>query len=345
MSTNEARPQRSATAALVLIAAFAFLYLIRSILLPFVLPLVVAYVLEPLIKLLSARLRVSRRVVAGCVFLVLIGVLAFVGWLVAPVLVRLTARLNADLTETLAGFLNNLLHGHAISLFGHSLSAKQMAAEAIRTLQDWTGNGVGMMKLAALGIAVVMGAILSVVLFAYFLIDGPAIARSAFRLVPPAQRPIATRVLIRLDPILRRYFVGIALVVIYATCAAYLGLGILLGVRHALMLALITGFLELIPVVGPASAAIIAGLVATQEARSASEIVNFVIYAFALRISIDQFFGPLVLGKAASVSPVLVIFCFLAGGLLFGIVGVILAMPVALGIKTTLFVLYDEPRN
>jgi predicted PurR-regulated permease PerM len=68
----------------------------------------------------------------------------------------------------------------------------------------------------------------------------------------------------------------------------------------------------------------------------------YVIYAAALRISIDQFIGPIVLGKAAYIHPVLVIFCFLSGALLFGLVGVILAVPTAIAIKSTLTVLYRE---
>jgi predicted PurR-regulated permease PerM len=116
-----------------------------------------------------------------------------------------------------------------------------------------------------------------------------------------------------------------------------------LGLHHAVVLALVTGFLEVIPLVGPAAAAVIAGLVAVQEAKSTAGIIGYVIYAIALRISIDQFFGPIVLGRAGRIPPVLVIFCFLAGGLLFGVVGVVMAVPVALSIRTTLRVLYDQP--
>jgi predicted PurR-regulated permease PerM len=49
-----------------------------------------------------------------------------------------------------------------------------------------------------------------------------------------------------------------------------------------------------------------------------------------------------VLGKAAYMRPVLVIFCFLAGGMLFGIVGVILAVPAALAVKAILGEVYEE---
>jgi len=49
-----------------------------------------------------------------------------------------------------------------------------------------------------------------------------------------------------------------------------------------------------------------------------------------------------VLGKAAYLPPVMVIFCFLAGGMLFGIVGVVMAVPVALAVKALLGEVYRE---
>jgi len=71
-------------------------------------------------------------------------------------------------------------------------------------------------------------------------------------------------------------------------------------------------------------------------------ILDYALYATALRLSIDQLIGPIVLGAAARLHPVLIIFCFLAGGVVFGIPGVILAVPVALLIKSTLATLYGD---
>ena len=89
--------------------------------------------------------------------------------------------------------------------------------------------------------------------------------------------------------------------------------------------------------------AVAAGLVAFLQAKSVWGILGFAIYLTAIRLSIDQMVGPLILGKAARVHPTLVIFCFLAGGALFGIVGVILAVPAALTVKVVLAGIYGEP--
>jgi predicted PurR-regulated permease PerM len=182
------------------------------------------------------------------------------------------------------------------------------------------------------------------VLMGYFLIDSHTIADGVFWLVPPRRRPQVGRIWQELDPLLRRYFIGVAVVVAYAAAAAYLGLGLVLGLHQALVLALLTGLLEIIPMIGPLAAAVMAGLVAVQQAATSWDIWAYVGYAIALRLSIDQLIGPLVLGSAARVHPVLVIFCFLAGGALFGVVGMILAVPAALLVKVTLSVLYREAR-
>jgi predicted PurR-regulated permease PerM len=178
--------------------------------------------------------------------------------------------------------------------------------------------------------------------FVYFLLDIQRIAQGLLWLAPPGRRPFIRHLWRELEPILRRYFIGIAVVVTYAAIAAYIGLGLILHLHHAVLLALLTGILELVPIVGPGLSALIGGLVAIQDAAGAWNRLGYVVYAVALRISIDQFFGPLVLGRATHVQPPLVIFCFLAGGVLLGITDVILAVPVALGIEVGLAVLYAE---
>ena len=90
------------------------------------------------------------------------------------------------------------------------------------------------------------------------------------------------------------------------------------------------------------AAAIVAGLVSLQTATGFMSILDYALYATALRLSIDQLVGPIVLGAAARLHPVLIIFCFLAGGVVFGIPGVILAVPLALLIKSTLATLYGD---
>ena len=346
MSLEDERAERSSnlTIVMVVVGLVAFLYLVRDILLPFVVSAIVAFVATPLVDWLAARTGAPRWLYALAVLFAILGLGAILGLLGAPPLLHELQRVAADLQGTVTGFLRVLLGNGTLDLMGRRLDATGVGAMIAGEAQTWMAQDGHVLELAAVGVAGFFGGILTIVLLGYFLLDAHRIGRGLAWLIPPRCRPLASRVGRDLEPLLRRYFIGVGLVVLYASTAAYIGLGLVLKIQHAVFLALITGLLELIPFVGPAASAVIAGLVAVQQASSGWSIIAYIIYATALRISIDQFFGPLVLGRAAYVPPVLIIFCFLAGGLLFGIAGVILSVPVALCIKVLLREIYGEGR-
>ena len=327
----------------VVVGLIVFLYFVKAILLPFVVSAIVAFVATPLVDWLAARTRLPRWVYALGVLFTLMALGALLGWLGAPPLLREVQRILGDLQGTVTTLVRVLVGNGTLDLMGQRLDATGIGAMIAREAQAWMAQDGRILEVAALGVAGIFGGILTLVLLGYFLLDAHRIGRGLAWLIPPRYRLFTTRVGRDLEPILRRYFIGVGLVVLYASTAAYIGLGLVLNIQHAVFLALITGLLELIPFVGPAASAVIAGLVAVQQASSGWSIITYCIYATVLRISIDQFVGPLVLGRAAYVPPVLVIFCFLAGGLLFGIVGVMLSVPVALSIKVLLAVIYQEP--
>jgi predicted PurR-regulated permease PerM len=329
----------------VLVVTALILYEIQWILPPFVFAALIAYICTPPIDWMAARARLPRALFASITFLILLLIAALVGWLGIPPLVRELTRVLTDFQSIVQALANAALGEGKVSVFGTTADAGQVTQAVVGAVRSWLGQAGNLALLGGVGFASMFGAILTLVLLCYFLLTGPSLARGALMLVPPKQRPLIVHICLQLDPVLRRYFVGVLVVVAYASVAAYIGLGLFLGIPHAAFLALLTGFLEMLPVVGPGASAVIAGLVAVHYAKGIGPIFAYAMYATALRISIDQVFGPLALGTAARVHPVLVILCFLAGGLLFGVIGVIMAVPVALVVKVTLAWLYDEPQN
>lgn len=330
------------TTIFVLIAVAVILYEIQWMLPPFVLAGLLAYIITPAIDWASAHSRLPRMLFVLLTFSLFVLFAMLIGYLGIPPLAREMTRVFSDFETIVRELAQHVVGSGKTSLFGQSMDAAQLAATASTGLRNWfTQTGV----LATFGAAIfgtMFGLILTFVLLFYFLLSGPGMARGMLKLVPPRQRPLILHIWTVLDPVLRRYFIGVIIVVAYAAAAAYVGLGLVLGIPHAVFLALLTGVLEMIPVIGPGAAVAIAGLVAIHYAAGIGAIIAYALYATALRISIDQLFGPLVLGAAARLHPVLVIFCFLSGALLFGVVGVIMAVPVALIVKVTLALLYDE---
>lgn len=319
------------------------LYLIREILFPFVFAGVLAYVCTPPIDWLARRTRAPRWIYAVLVLVALMSVAALIGWLGVPPLIKQVTQAGGNLQGSLEGMLRQFLGKGTINLLGTPVNAHDIAQNLITGLHQVFSDSTRVFTLLAFGFAGMFGFILCWVLLGYLLIAGARTGDQLFWLIPPGHRPFAHRVWRDLHNVLWRYFVGVALVVIYASTAAYIGLGLILDIHHAVFLALISGLLEVIPVVGPFASATIAGLVAIQQATSAWNIVEYIMYAVALRVSIDEFFGPIVLGRAAYLPPVLVMFSFLAGGILYGIVGVVIAVPFALTIKAILAELYRDP--
>lgn len=335
-------PSRGTTALTIgiLTGIAAFLYFVRDALIPFVFAAVIAYVTTPGIDWLAARTRLPRWIFALLTLLLLIGFFALIGWLGVPSLIQQLTSMGGNLQGSVAAMIEQFIGKGSINLLGNPLNAQQIAQYIISGLANFFNAHVFIIM--AYSFAGLMGTILAWVLLGYMLFGGRSTGEALFWLIPPSRRDFAHRVWNKLSPILRRYFLGVALVVIYASTAAYIGLGLILDIHHAFFLALMTGVLEVIPVIGPAASGTIAGLVAIQQAKSSWNILQYIMYAIALRISIDQFFAPIVLGKAAYLRPVLVIFCFLTGGMLFGIIGVILAVPAALAVKAFLGEVYHE---
>lgn len=345
VKTRVARTPTLATFA-VIAGVTLFLYLVRHILLPFVIGGIIAYVCAPLIDWLERRSRVPRAIWSLALLLVFAIIVGAIAFLAAPPLVTQLVQILGNLHGAVERFIREFIGGGSYTILGQQITAAKAADYVVNSLRDWVSQGGRLLFLATIAFAAVFGFFLTWVITGYLLNDAPGIGRGLVWLVPPNHRGFARRIWADLDPVLRRYFIGVAVVVIYASTAAYIGLGVILGVHHALFLALLTGVLEVIPLVGPAASAVIAGLVAVQQATTSWGIVGYVIYVALLRISIDEFFGPIVLGKAANVRPVVVIFCFLTGALLFGVVGVVLAVPVALALKAALANLYrDEPEE
>lgn len=333
---------RAAIFALILIGVF--LYSIQVAIIPFVLAGMTAYVATPLIEFMALRLRIPRTLAAVAVFLVIVLLAAAMVRLGVVPLVQTGMALAGDLRGTIIRAVHDLFGTGDFEVFGQTLNAATIADQAVETLHSFFAQGSGVATLAGVGAGVFFGTILTAVVLFYFLVQGPQIADGLFWLVPPRQRVFVDYLWSRLDLALKRYFAGLAIIVLYSACAAYIGLGLVLDIRYAFFLALMTGVFEVVPFVGPIAAATIAGLVALNQATGIWDIVAYTIYAVVLRVSIDQFLAPVVLGRAGNVHPTLIIFCFAAGGILFGFAGVILAVPVALSIKVVLEAIYEEPR-
>jgi predicted PurR-regulated permease PerM len=247
------------------------------------------------------------------------------------------ARQFPQLTHKLVGDLANTAQG----ALGVSIDANALAKDIVAEAGAFFGANTAM-KAAGVGVTAAVGTILAMVLLVYFLVSGKRIAAGVFWLVPPEYRREVDTVTAKILPMLWRYLVGLITIVGYTFAMDLISFRLVFHIPHAVLLAIVVGLLELIPIIGPALSIGLIIISAIQQS-SLLAMMGLIIFAVALRISIDQLVGPLVLGRAAKVHPVVIIFSFLAGAVLFGAIGLLLAVPVAASIKIVLSIYYSEP--
>ena len=103
----------------------------------------------------------------------------------------------------------------------------------------------------------------------------------------------------------------------------------LVGVPYALALGMIAGVTAFIPFIGPFIGVVPAVAVAAFVSQSMSKVVLVLIIYFAISNVIYNFVSPKVFGDAVHLSPMLIIFAFVVGGYMGGILGLFIAVPVA----------------
>ena len=185
--------------------------------------------------------------------------------------------------------------------------------------------GAGMAVLGGLGDTVVV-----VVLTVYFLAALPEMRRAAYRLAPASRRPRAVLIGDAICVRFGGYVLGNVVMSVIAGTATFLWL-LVTGVPYALSLAVLVALLDLVPVVG----AVIGGVLTTLAALTVSWPVALATVGFFVvyKLLEDYLLMPKIMGRTVEVPAVLTVVAVLIGGALLGVVGAVVAIPVAAAVQ------------
>ena len=312
--------------------ALGLLWLLTPILMPFVVGIGLAYVGNPLVRRLQ-RWGLSRTL-AVCVVFVTIIVATVVALLV------LIPPLEEQITLLIASIPEGLrwVQDSALPYLGVRLPrGVQLDADGLRKLitEHWgTASDFAVavwQKVSSSGMVlfttVVNLALIPVVSF-YMLRDWDDFIAAVHSLIPPRQRPRIGSLAAEADDVLGAFFRGQLLVMLALGLIYSVGLSIV-GLKLALVIGLGAGLVSFVPYMGFITgfvAATIAVLVQTGELLP----LVWVSLVFAIgQIAEGMFLTPNLVGHRIGLHPVSVIFAVMAGGTLFGFVGVLLALPSA----------------
>ncbi len=164
----------------------------------------------------------------------------------------------------------------------------------------------------------------------YWLIAAPSMRRFFLSLFPPARAAEIDRIQHEIGSAMGGYFRGVLLNGIIMAVVSSIGFSII-GLRYPLFLGLVEGLFEFIPIVGP----VISGTVAVGAGliQSAGHALIVLIFVIVLQQSESHILIPNVMRSQTSLSPVLAIIALLAGATVGGILGALVAIPLAAALQ------------
>ncbi len=172
--------------------------------------------------------------------------------------------------------------------------------------------------------------VLVAVLTVFFLADMPQIRANLYRLVPGARRPRAILIGDQIFAKVGAYVLGNVVISVIAAVGTFLWLEAF-GVPYPLLLAIFVAVFDLVPVVGST----VAGVVVAAVALTVSIPVSVATVAFfvAYRLIEDYLLVPRIIGRAVQVPAVLTVVAVLLGGAVLGIIGALVAIPIAAALQ------------
>ncbi|MDT5037255.1 MAG: hypothetical protein QOE03_2440 [Micromonosporaceae bacterium] len=312
----------------VLVTAY-LLYAVRSILVLVVIALFVAVSLDPAVRwLIRKGLRRSYAVT----IVILVGLILFAAfvWSVVPPLVDQGSRLIGDLP----GYLRRLT---AESRAYRELSdrynlTERLTAAATSLPGKIAGGAVGFVQKF---FGAVLSTVTVLVLSIYFMADMPRMRRGLVRLFPHRRRPQVAEIINVVVDKVGAYMIGNLIISLFAGVSTFICLE-LVRVPFALPLAITVALADLIPLVGATLGAALATLVTFFTVDVFPGGVIVVVFFLVYQQVENYLIAPRVLRNTVDLSSVAVLLVALIGGSVLGVVGALMAIPIAAAVKVVL---------
>lgn len=305
---------------------------ILQIIMPFVIAFAIAYAMYPLVRGLKKKglsNKVSVAIVSASVIIIMIGLIVITLPLVYDQLVLLS--------KSLGGIVNDISTNFSVNLGGFETSINNMVNNLINVVGKYVSDGTFQFVTRSVGF--LTNAMIVLIVSIYFLFDMENIRKEVSTILRRNKKRDRMYQYVRLlDRELGQYLTGLAIFIVIELFE-YTFLFWIVGHPNWLLLGILASLTTVIPYFGGLFTNIVAVILAS--------VVSTPVFIGTLIIclvfpNIDGYIvSPRVYGKTNKINPVWSIFALVAGGILFGIMGIIISLPIYIIINTT-FILFKE---
>jgi predicted PurR-regulated permease PerM len=300
------------------------------------------------------RFRIPRGVGAVLVVLAFLGVLFGLGAWAAPTLRAQSSELQASLPQAL-NRIEGWIDAHRSGFLGQLIPAKPgtpeqpavpgapppaKAPEALQGLSGQLGAVTRYLFSFLSSTVAVLGGLLLILFTAIYIGAEPRLYyKGLLHLFPHEARPRAGEVLGAIGSSLRKWLVAQLIMMVVIGVATAIGLS-LLGVKAALALGLIAGLLEFIPMLGPILSAVPGVAMAFLDSPQKALLVILVYWA--VQFLEGHILAPLLMKRGVDLPPVITLVGLALMALVFGFLGMMVAVPVLAAVMVAIKMLYVE---
>lgn len=307
-------------------------FLFRAILLPFLVGMAAAYMLDPAADRLQ-RWGVGRTTATLLITISFFIVLVVVLVLILPPLAAQAAELATQLPEYLERLRQRVLPTLAAFLARFDVDLDLSAEGLFRRystqgMEVLLAAGGGLLQSGVALLNLVSLIFVTPIVTFYLLRDWDRMVARIWAAVPPDVEPTLRRLATDIDEVLAGFIRGQGMVCLFL--ALFYGCGLwLVGLRYGLIIGLLTGFFSFIPYIGMTLGLVVGLAVAAFQFQDLL-MIGLVASVFALGQFIEgNLISPRLVGSRIHLHPVWVIFAVLAGTVSAGVLGTLLAVPVA----------------
>ncbi len=308
------------------------IYVLNDMIAPFVVAGLMAYLADPLADKLEGK-GLSRTLSVLIIFSFLATLIVLVLLFLIPLLAAQMDALLQSLPTIIDWFYQQTLP-FLQSLTGLNEPSDILAEMKSKLSSDWqrTGGFLGLLagNLTRSGLSVIawLGAFALVPVLAFYMLrDWDVFVERLLLMLPRSRVDDVKRLASQCDDVLGEFLRGQLLIMLLLGLIYALGLSIV-GLDLALLLGIIAGLSSVVPYLGVVVGILMAGIAALAQFQEWIYLLA-ILMVFGLGQLLESLFlTPILVGDKIGLHPVIVIFSILAGGQLFGFVGVLLALPV-----------------
>jgi predicted PurR-regulated permease PerM len=314
--------------AVAILGALYVLWQIRSILKLLFIAIFLAVALGPAVDFYQRRARVPRSLAILLVYLTIVGAIFGLGLLVVPPIVSGVNKF----VKAVPGYVQDIRNNKTLRKYDDKYHITDKLNNEAKKLPSRLGDAVGALTSVTVGVFSAAVQLVTVLTLAFFFLrDGQRIIAWWLRQLEPGRAERARAVMGDVYNAVAGYVLGNLLISLIAGTSTYVVLKII-DVPFAVPLAVLMAFLDLIPLVGATIGGVLIGVVAAIHDFPADVIVWAIFFIVYQQVE-NNLLQPVIYRRTVAVHPLIVLVAVLIGGSQLGVLGALLAIPVAAAIQ------------